>query len=363
MKPQALHLLKIKLLLSRKNKVVPSLGVRHFLSMLLVCLGLSWLSGCASESTADKLVVYCAHDSVYSEKILKKFEQESGIDVEIRFDTEATKSLGLIQLIKQEQQHPRCDVFWNNEVLGIMELHEAGLLEPYNSPSAERIPDQFKNADGYWTGFAARLRVFIVNTEQMDATEESLQQAMQKDLSRMAIAKPLYGTTLTHYTLLWSLMGGEKLKQWHHENTDKGWKIVQGNSMVKNLVANGVCDFGWTDTDDFYLAVDAQKPVACLPIRDSQGKTICIPNTVAMIKGTDQKLKAQKLIDFLLSEKIELELANSSSRQIPLGPVPDEALSSDVRQLKEWAEQGSDLNQLLPARQECLEWLREVFLQ
>src|SRR5262252_3639724 len=48
----------------------------------------------AARQTA--LVVYCAHDSIYAEQIFKSFEQETGIPVEVRYDTEATKSLGLM---------------------------------------------------------------------------------------------------------------------------------------------------------------------------------------------------------------------------------------------------------------------------
>jgi len=43
----------------------------------------------------EALVVYCAHDAAFSEEILKAFEKKTGIKVEPRFDTEATKSLGL----------------------------------------------------------------------------------------------------------------------------------------------------------------------------------------------------------------------------------------------------------------------------
>jgi iron(III) transport system substrate-binding protein len=72
--------------------------------------------GCSSDQ--DALVVYCAHDQVFSERILRRFEQETGIRVLPRFDTEATKSLGLTNLLISENKHPRCDVFWNNQVLG-----------------------------------------------------------------------------------------------------------------------------------------------------------------------------------------------------------------------------------------------------
>ena len=110
------------------------------------------------------LVVYCAHDSIYSEKILRDFEKRTGIPVAIRFDTEATKSLGLVELLVREKEAPRCDVFWNNELLGTLDLAERGILEPYASASFARIPAAFKDPGGRWTGFAARLRVYIFNT-------------------------------------------------------------------------------------------------------------------------------------------------------------------------------------------------------
>jgi iron(III) transport system substrate-binding protein len=120
----------------------------------LLCLGmlaaLSWNGGAKQES----LVVYCSHDSTYSEDILRDFERKTGIRLIIKFDTEATKSIGLINLLIAEREHPLCDVFWNNEVLGTMKLHRLGMLQPYQGAGFRRIPDAFKAADGSWTGFA-----------------------------------------------------------------------------------------------------------------------------------------------------------------------------------------------------------------
>ena len=62
----------------------------------------------------DDLVIYCAHDAIYSEAILEHFTQKTGIKVTPRFDSEATKSLGLTELLVQEKDHPRCDVYWSN---------------------------------------------------------------------------------------------------------------------------------------------------------------------------------------------------------------------------------------------------------
>lgn len=310
----------------------------------------------------DALVIYCAHDAVYSERILKDFERRTGTRIAIRFDTEATKSLGLVELIKREKAAPRCDVFWNNETLGTLDLQNDGLLEPYQGSGFARIPAAFKDPQGHWTGFAARLRVYIANTARLGATPDAA--AVETlfaapDLSGVAVAKPLYGTTLTHYSVLWQTWGGERLKAWHADVRRRGIRELQGNAATKDAVAGGACVVGWTDTDDFFDAKDAGRPVAMLPIRIESGATICIPNSVAIIRGTQRGDAARKLVDFLLSAETELALARSKSRQIPLGPVQDADLPTEVRELQRWATDGFAFDgKTLAARNQCLAWLK-----
>jgi iron(III) transport system substrate-binding protein len=313
------------------------------------------------QTRVQPLVVYCSHDSVYSEEVLRAFETETGIPVEIRFDTEATKSLGLIELIIREAKAPRCDVFWNNELLGMMDLHARGLLEPYQGAGWERIPSAFKEPEGHWAGFGARLRVVITNTESGPADLAEFATRLQADdLSGFAIAKPLYGTTLTHYCALWQTLGAEGLKAQHADWVARGVTIANGNGTTKNLVAGGVCEYGWTDTDDYFLARDAEKPVRAMPARLPNGKTISIPNTVGIIRGCQRQAAARKLVDYLLSEACEVRLANARSRQIPLGPVPEESLPEEVRELVPWAADSTGLAELQAVRAEVIAWLKTV---
>jgi iron(III) transport system substrate-binding protein len=310
------------------------------------------------------LVVYCAHDAEFADAILRDFERETGIAVSVRYDTEATKSLGLVNLLKTEKDHPRCDVFWNNELLGAVDLKESGVLEPYRGSGYSRIPEQFKDPEGFWTGFAARLRVYIVNTESQIADEKAIEERLGHDVSlnRVAIAKPLFGTTLTHYTVLWRRWGSERLKAWHADARRLGIREVQGNAATKNLVAEGACDFGFTDTDDYFVAHDAGRPVDLVPVR-VDGRTICIPNTVAIIRGSQKIEAAQKLVDYLLSAETELRLARSAARQVPLGPVDHESLPEEVRPLADWARDGDDLRHLLFERRAVIDWLKSEYLQ
>jgi iron(III) transport system substrate-binding protein len=310
----------------------------------------------------DALVVYCAHDLAFSEPILRWFEQRTGIPVVIVPDTEASKSLGLTQRILAEKDRPRCDVFWNNEPLGTMDLADAGVLEAYQGDGWRRMPAAYKEADGLWTGFAARMRVWIVNTARMPATIEAVGRAQDGDLSRIAVAKPLFGTTRTHYTVLWHFWGGPTLTQWHRDWRKAGVIELAGNGPVKNQVAAGKCDLGLTDTDDFFVALDDGKPVDMVPYTLHDGRAMVIPNTVAIIKGTRKQAQARQLVEFLLSQEVELLLAASPSRQIPLGPVEEAKLPPQVRPLRKWIDRAYPLNELGDARAACLQWLRKEYV-
>lgn len=331
--------------------------VVKILALLMVIVGLFW-SLSDSGSGRETLVLYCAHDAAYAEQIIAKFEAATGIDVDARFDEEANKSLGLTNLLVGEKDNPRCDVFWNNQTLGTIRLANAGVLQPYKSVNAARIPKQFKDPDHHWTGFAARLRVYLVNTERIDASEDAIARALEAEsLARVTIAKPQFGTTLSHYSAIAAQDGLEELKRWHTDQRIRGIREVRGNSMTKDLVAEGICDVGYTDTDDAFVALDANMPVKMFPVRLENGQTICMPNSVAMIRNCPHPDAAKKLIDFLLSEETELLLAKSRARQIPLGAVDESQLPEEVIQLKKWATDGCDVMPAAKMNQQILDWL------
>ena len=112
---------------------------------------------------APTVVVYVSHDQVFSEPILKDFERDTGIKVRAIYDTEETKSTGAMNRLIAEKNNPQADVYWANEPVRAEVLRQRGIAAPYVSPNAQGIPASFKDPNGYWTGFAARARVLIVN--------------------------------------------------------------------------------------------------------------------------------------------------------------------------------------------------------
>ncbi len=294
-------------------------------SLIVAAIASLLCASCSNRSESDQVVVYTSLDSVFSESILKDFAKETGIAALPKFDTESTKSVGLTQAIIAEQGAPRCDVFWNNEILNTLRLEQLRLLDVYRSPSAESYPEMWRSPAGTWHGFAARARILIVNTNLVTEAErpKSIRDlADPKWKGRIGIAKPLFGTTATHAACLFAVLGEDQAKQYFRDLKANDVQIMAGNKHVAQAVAAGQLAFGLTDTDDAIGEIDAGHPVAIVyPDRDAdQLGTLFIPNTLAIIKNCPHPAQARKLVDYLLKPEIEARLAHSDSAQIPLNP-------------------------------------------
>ena len=134
----------------------------------IVCVGLCVLaalfSGCAKRPARQEVIVYTSLDKVFSQPIFEAFEKETGIKVKAVYDSEATKTTGLVNRLIAEKNNPKADIFWNSETGRTVVLMKKGVLAQYVSPCASDIPAGFKDPEGYWTGFAARCRILIYNT-------------------------------------------------------------------------------------------------------------------------------------------------------------------------------------------------------
>ena len=313
-----------------------------FVASLLALAGVALLEpGCAPEQR--EIVVYCALDQEHAATILEEFTKKTGIHVAPRFDDEITKSVGLTKSILLERDHPRADVFWNNEIVQTILLQNAGVLAPYASPSAADIPAEWKDPANHWTGFAARARILIVNTSKTPADKLPRSYKDFVDPARKgeaAFAKPVAGTTSTHFCVLHELLGAGAAKAWFDGAVANGCGILAGNGPVMREVREGRYAWGFTDTDDFHVALLDGYPVKAVYPDQGDGELGClvIPNTIALVKGAPHADDAKQFIDFVLSKDVERQLAFGRSAQIPVRAdvetPPDFKRIADIRRMK-----------------------------
>lgn len=294
-------------------RIVPVLASAAGLAGL--CAG----QGCTSEPA---VVVYTSVDQVFSEPVLRRFEQRSGIRVRAVYDTEETKSTGVLNRLIAEARQPQADVFWSGDPVRPFLLLDRGLVEPYRSPQASLIPSGFKAADGSWTGFAARARVLLVNRERLGGRAAP---ASVRDLAdrrwkgEAAIANPVFGTTTMHVAAWFGVWGADAAEAFLAALRDNDVRVASSNGEVKRLVAAGEVTFGLTDTDDAFVAVQSGAPVDVVyPDQDGLG-TLVMPTVAVLLRGSPNPAAGRRLIDHLLSADVESALAETAAH-MPLRP-------------------------------------------
>ena len=199
------------------------------------------LSACQGSRALPQVVVYTSVDQVYAEPVLQAFEEASGIRVLAVYDVEATKTVGLAQRLLAEKGNPQADVFWSGEFTQTMFLNEQGVLAQYRTPTATGLPSGYMDPQGYWYAFGGRARVILVNTNLVRPGEERL----NYDLLAERYTPP----TGPGKPVIWHDFhpgGGVICAEWcrclpciFQKIAQRGVQVVDGNSVVREMVANG----------------------------------------------------------------------------------------------------------------------------
>jgi iron(III) transport system substrate-binding protein len=290
----------------------------------LVLIGATLLIACKPQNSKE-IIVYTSVDQVFSEPIFNEFENETGIRVLPVYDVEAAKTTGLVNRLITEKNRPQADVFWNGEFVQTILLKEDGVLAPYASPNAGDIPEKYVDPDGYWTGFAGRARVLLVNTALVAPANYPRSMFDLLDdkwpAKEIGIAYPVFGSTATEAAAMYATLGPEQGRDFYQKLHDRGVTVVDGISVIRSMVASGQLMMGLVDTDDACGAISEGSPVAMDFLGQDDIGTLIIPNTVALIAGAHHPEEAKEFIDFLLSQKVANLLVESGWSHVPLRPV------------------------------------------
>lgn len=265
----------------------------------LVLLGMVLIFSYACSMTEkNEIVIYTSVDQVYSEPIFNLFEKETGIKVKAVYDVESQKTTGMASRLEAEKSKPVADLFWNGEFTKTIGLTKKGVL---SDPIA----------------FGGRARVLLVNTEKIKPADypttltDLLSEKYQA--STIAIARPMFGTTFSQACALYAQLGVESGKTFFEQVKNRGIKIVEGNSVVRDMVVSGEVAMGLTDTDDAYDAINKGKPVAMIFLdqKPDEMGTLIIPNTIASVSGRPKSANVKEFMDFITSDEAAVLLYDS----------------------------------------------------
>jgi iron(III) transport system substrate-binding protein len=277
----------------RRGRPGRGLSFLSLFALLIVLLAACLCSSIVhAREKAPSVVIYTSQDEEYADPIFKDFEKQTGIRVRAVFDSEAVKTVGLVNRLLAEQSHPQCDVFWNNEELRTRLLAAKGL---------------FRETNG-WVVMGYRTRRLVVNTNLL-----SLAKAPQhfSDVTnaawrgKVALAYPLFGTTATHFQALRQQWGDAKWQAWCRALAANKPFLVDGNSVVVKLVGSGEATIGFTDSDDIAGGQREGLPIAAVPMGE---ETLLVHNTAGVLRGAPHPVEAQRLFEYLQSKPVQERL-------------------------------------------------------
>jgi iron(III) transport system substrate-binding protein len=272
------------------NPVAQDHSVREMSRLWMLFIALA-LAGCG-RNQPPVVIVYTSQDEVFAEPILAEFQKETGIETRAVYDSEAVKTVGLVNRLLTERANPQCDVFWNNEEFRTRQLASRNLFRQTNA----------------WTPLGYRTRRIVINTNLLEASKAPRAFSDATNVlwrGKVALAYPLFGTTATHFLALRQQWGAAAWENWCRALAANKPFLVDGNSVVVKMVSRGEAWWGFTDSDDIAGAQREGFPVAALPATD---ETLFIPNTVGVIRNCPHPEAAGRLYEFICDPKVSGKL-------------------------------------------------------
>lgn len=292
----------------------------RFILAAVVVLG---VLGCRHRSDSPdasaRVVLYTSVDEPFVRPVIDRFKRETGIDVTLVTDAEATKTAGLAEKLLAEKDHPAADVYWGNEPFHTINLSDAGALAAYRPPAAASVAARWRDKADLYTAVGLRARMIAISTRPetrpLVASVKGLKDLANPALKgRIGISHPGFGTASGQVAALYLVWGDEATDAWLRSLRANDVALLGGNSVVADQVAAGTLVAGLTDNDDIANArADGQPIEAVAPDQDEKGPgTLLIPTTVSLVRGAPHEANARKLIDFLTASDVERELISKS---------------------------------------------------
>lgn len=309
---------------------------------LMVLLAALAFAGCGGDDAqSDTLVVYSGREEELVAPLFERFEQETGIEVEVRY----ADSAELAATIAEEGGNSPADVFFAQDPgsLGAVEEQLAELPEDV----LVRVDERFRDDEGRWVGTSGRARVLVYNTDELseDEVPDSVFDLTDPKWSGKVGLPPTNASFQAFVTAMRLDVGDERTKQWLEALKANKPKFYEKNTPTVEAVASGEIQLGLVNHYYLYLVKQEQPdaPIAnkYLP-GDDPGALVSVAGA-GILENAEHADAAERFVKFLLEdEQQRFYTEEAEEAEIPLveGIAPKEGVPT----LDELSESGPDVD-------------------
>jgi iron(III) transport system substrate-binding protein len=87
---------------------------------------------------------------------------------------------GLLERVAAEGELSPADVVLTVDIGNLVGAKEQGLTQPITTPALERVPAEFRDAEGHWVALSLRARVFYVSKDRVERDRPSTYEDIAK---------------------------------------------------------------------------------------------------------------------------------------------------------------------------------------
>ena len=275
--------------------------------VLAVAMLLGLAAGCGGDddggaATDDKLVVYSGREEELVEPLFDRFEQETGIDVEVRYGDSAE----LAATISEEGENSPADVFFAQDPGSLGAVEREGRLAALPQDVLDRVPARFRDPDGHWVGTSGRSRVIAYNTDALaesDVPDSVFALTDPKWKGKVGIA-PTNASFQAFVSAMLLRLGEERTREWLEGLKANEPKLYEKNTPIVEAVGSGEIELGLVNHYYLYL-VKEENPDAAVANHFLTGQD---PGALVSVAGAgiletaDHSDAARQFVEFLLSE-------------------------------------------------------------
>lgn len=305
----------------------------------------------------DALVVYNGRSHYGDEEVFERFEEATGIKVELRGGTGPE----LFERLRREGSDTPADVLITTDLANLWRAEEAGLLQPSDSPELRaNVPADLHDPDDMWWALTTRLRVPVISTERVDpatvTSYEALGDPQFKGRTCLRTSSNEYNQSLVADFLVKRGADATRalLESWMANDPT----IINSDGELLAAIAAGDCDLGLTN--HYYLARALQEdpdfPVApAWPDQDGAGAHANVSGA-GVVAGSDRADDARRLLEYLTSPEGQEYFRVGG--EFPANPAvgPEEHITA-------WAEVRRDpiaVNEVGPRLEEAAQLMLDV---
>jgi putative spermidine/putrescine transport system substrate-binding protein len=258
--------------------------------------------------------------------VLEAFTEATGIEA----PTDPKNSGQTLAALQAEAENPQADTAYYGIVFGL-QAQELGVVEAYQPPGFEEIPDELKDPEGYWFAVHQGAIAFLVNTEELGdiPVPQCWADLLQPEYAGLVgFLDPTQAAVGYSVVTAANLALGGSFEDWTPAveyfsalyDNDLSLPAQTATALVQQGEIPILID---ADFNGYQLANVEEAPIqVVIPCEGS----LAIPYVMSLVANAPHPENARRLLDFALSDEGQALFAQSYLRPIRAVEV-DEAIT------------------------------------